>query len=432
MVAGAALAAGILLPAVAALAQSAGQYLENNPYYGVDRGSAPDNGSDDSTIGGASAYTPPSLSISPTTFTFTSAGQVQNFTVRNSGQMPTTAISATVPSSTFIVTNLCSTLQSGQSCTVQVRPSGSSGASEILTVSAQFGGTAQANLINAPPASLSMAPNTYTWTVGDASPVSFSVRNNGGLGSGTVTVSVNSTNFTLSAPSCPSLSSGQSCTVTVTPKSGLTSAASGTLRASISNGSAATASLSVPAPPTRCVYFDGRGDTEMSDWREHTYYSGNTGYGGGSGASGEECNPRLGSQIGTKSVRSWAECRSWCEGLNAGCCTVTRSAHMSSYLRPGDRVPTQMIAYWNQSCIAYARNFPQAPLDNGRCLLGPERTFIYDDEGACRPARSSGPPSYNIFYTGAKTPGTTRCADGSSITNEFGTADFQCDARLCR
>jgi hypothetical protein len=231
-----------------AAAQTADQYLQNNPYYGVDRGSTPDAGGDDSTVGSSSVYTPASLSISPGSRQWTSASQWQSFTVTNNGEMTTSAIAATTGGS-FSVSNGCSTLAKGQSCTIQVRPNGSSGASDVLRVSASWGGSAQANLTLVPPASLSMSPASASWDH-DNSWKSFTVRNNGGQASSAITASLSAggSYFDVSS-ACTTLAGGASCQVQVRPKAGVAQDVTGSLRVSATDGGTQQASLTAAMQP---------------------------------------------------------------------------------------------------------------------------------------------------------------------------------------
>lgn len=203
------------------------------------------------------------LSISPTPYNFGSvtlgaAGATHTFTVQNTGDSPSgellTSITGLDATQFVIGADDCAgeTLAAGASCTVEVRyaPSAAGTHSGSLSVTSSPGGTVTAALQGAAvaPASLRLTPTSQSFgsvvTGSSSADVTFTLRNAGGIATGTISQSLtgaNASEFRVVTSTCAGapLDGGDTCTVVVrfSPSSAGTKAASleltdGTLTAS--------------------------------------------------------------------------------------------------------------------------------------------------------------------------------------------------------
>lgn len=208
------------------------------------------------------------LTIAPTSNNYgtvvvnTSTSDV-TFTVTNTGGLasgvPNVALSGNDPGEFTISTNNCTAaLAPNGTCTVLVKFSPTSSTlgakSASLDVSATPGGMASATLsgTSAAQASLAITPSPKDFgTVPQntsSTPVTFTVTNNGGVASGTITMSVSGTNgtdFVMSNDTCSTttLAAGGTCTVDVTFTPTTATMESATLTATATPGGPATSNL---------------------------------------------------------------------------------------------------------------------------------------------------------------------------------------------
>ncbi|MBN8617061.1 MAG: choice-of-anchor D domain-containing protein [Deltaproteobacteria bacterium] len=183
------------------------------------------------------------------------------FEIENVGTGTSSALSATFGGSGAgdyaFASNDCAgqRLEPGDTCTISVtfRPGDTGGSSATLTVA---GGDASAVATlsgnGAEDAGLSISPSPHNFgdvIVSDMSaPQTFTVTNTGDATSGTITISVgglDSTQFTLGADTCSdtTIDAGETCTVEVVYAPTSSGTHMGTVQASASPGSTATAAL---------------------------------------------------------------------------------------------------------------------------------------------------------------------------------------------
>jgi hypothetical protein len=234
------------------------------------------------TLAGTGAN-PANLTISPTPHGFGThaagtTSPTQTFTVTNTGDVPSgtiaTALAGVDPNQFTKSADNCNgqILGPGQSCTLDgaFSPSSAGAKAAALQASASPGGTASAALSGTvTQANLAISPTNHpfgTFVLPNSSSVqTFTVTNNGGAPSGTISTSLTGTNsnqFTKSADNCDgqTLGSGQSCTMgaAFTPNAGggakiaaleATASPGGTASASLSGTSQTPANLEItPAP----------------------------------------------------------------------------------------------------------------------------------------------------------------------------------------
>lgn len=225
--------------------------------------------------------TPGALTISPTTHDFGGVllgmmSTTQTFTITNTGGSASGTLATTITgtrASDFEKTaDTCNTmtLGAGLTCVVTLRfhanVRGAAGAS--LSVTGSPGGIAQASLQGtgqAPP-SLTLSPTTTdfgTVTMGQTATQVFTLRNDGDASTGTLTINVTGTDFTISANGCTTpLAGAASCMITVQYAPSAAGARSGGLTASGAAGGSASATLtgngqtaaSLSASPTTVAF----------------------------------------------------------------------------------------------------------------------------------------------------------------------------------
>ncbi len=207
------------------------------------------------------------LSIAPTSSDLGSTlqgttGTTVTFTVSNTGGSTsgpiTTALAGTNAADFRLTANNCNgiTLVAAATCTVGVtfQPATSGAKTASLSVSATPGGTAIASLTatGLAPAALTLSPPTFTFasTVagGGSAAQAFTLRNTGGVATGTLTVALGGTNmseFTITTNTCgATLGAGATCTIQVQFRPASAGAKSGSLDASAGAGVTASATLS--------------------------------------------------------------------------------------------------------------------------------------------------------------------------------------------
>ncbi len=206
---------------------------------------------------------PAALSITPTPFSFGSVlvGQnssAQTFTVRNSGDVDSVALTTSVTGPFAVFgTNACgAALAPGATCTIPVRfsPTTRAPASGMLTVSAGSvtgSVTLTGTGINAV---LAIEPTSYNFNsvvVGASATQTFTISNTGDAASGVVSLALGGAapvDFSLSLGTCvsgtTSLGIGASCTKVVTFMPSTTGARTATLTASASPGASVMSTLS--------------------------------------------------------------------------------------------------------------------------------------------------------------------------------------------
>lgn len=215
------------------------------------------------TVKATFALKPPVLSITPANKDFGSVtlGQTSAdvpFTVKNDGGMPSSVISAGTGDASYVVaggTCIDNPLAPGATCTVLVgfHPTGTAGSKlDTLTVSATQGGNATASLSGSAltPGKLTLSPATHDFgslARGAMSAASdFTVTNTGESPADMVGATLSdTTNFTISANSCPTtLPAQMTCTVSVkfTPQT-VGAKDSVSLTASASPGGSASATV---------------------------------------------------------------------------------------------------------------------------------------------------------------------------------------------
>jgi hypothetical protein len=195
-------------------------------------------GSDSASLTGV-GLGPALLAVTPSTQNYgshvLSSTTDASFTVKNTGDVSSGAPSVTLTGSTdyTIFSNNCTTpLAASATCTVVVRfkPSTAALISGNLSVSATPGGTVMVPLSGTgiTPGQLSISPNSNSYTstlVGNStSDVTFTISNQGGASTGTLTVSItgsDSGQFSASSDTCSGMSlaamgsPGSSCTIKV-------------------------------------------------------------------------------------------------------------------------------------------------------------------------------------------------------------------------
>lgn len=176
--------------------------------------------------------TAPGITLSATTFTFTSAVNVasaaQTLTITNSGTATLTFSGFTITPSSFVQTNTCGTgIAAGATCAVSLTytPTGTTEATGTLSIADNASGS---------PQTVSLTGNTTALTISPTSLTTFSVTTLTGAvtlsnsGSSAITissiaVSTGSSNFSETNTCGTSLAGGATCTITVTftpPSSG--------------------------------------------------------------------------------------------------------------------------------------------------------------------------------------------------------------------
>ncbi len=174
-----------------------------------------------------------SLTINPATQDFGGTlaggqGSESTFTVRNTGQSATGALTAAIQGGTdFTITmNSCTgTLGGLANCTIKVRfqpqAAGARNGSLSVTEAGGSGTAAQLTGIGLTTAALALTPGSLDFgalVIGGQSPTTdFTVRNTGGVASGTPTVTLTDlTNFAIASNGCTAaLDPGASCTLAV-------------------------------------------------------------------------------------------------------------------------------------------------------------------------------------------------------------------------
>ena len=198
----------------------------------------------------AAALLPAVLTLSPTSFTFTSAGS-QTETVTNSGTGPLTVSNVQVTPSGITAANNCpATVAAGASCTIvltAVSASANSGALTFSTNAQGLGGSASVPI--SIPAQITLAPQTVSLQANQGGSASQAVTvSNSGLGPLTISSIQVSPALVSETDNCngTTLAAGASCTVTLTLVTTTTGSGLGTLSVG-SNAPGGTASVPVSA-----------------------------------------------------------------------------------------------------------------------------------------------------------------------------------------
>ena len=207
--------------------------------------------------------------LSPLNITFPEATvgygtqTTQLVTIRNTGNVALTGISASIDCSYFVITTFpLSSLSAGGSSTIGVRPStglsvGTYGCT--LTISTTNGGNKAVALsftvLEAPvwelsPPSMTFPTATMGYGTQTCQSVTISNTGNAALTGVSTSITAGSTYFEICASPSSSISAGNSSTVTVRPTTGRSAGTySGTLTVSTTNGGSKTVSLSFTVTP---------------------------------------------------------------------------------------------------------------------------------------------------------------------------------------
>ena len=210
---------------------------------------------------------PASLSVTPSSYTFTSVargatGGTATFTVSNDGDVPsatmgTATVSGTNPSSFVITQDNCKGTAVGPApatCTiaVQFKPQVSGSNSATLNVSAGSTsvGTPSLSGVGLNPASLTLTPSTFTFAKGQTT--TFTVSNGGEVAAGALSAAAiggaNPSSFTIVSDGCKGKMIGPSASCTIDVKFAPTSTGTqgGTLSLSATPGGSLSSTLGGP------------------------------------------------------------------------------------------------------------------------------------------------------------------------------------------